>query len=564
MVNTATLAVKIVSDSAAARRDIGATGDAVGKWGARADKVGRASGRVFAGGLLAAGAAAVKFGQQASDLAETQSKVNVIFGEEGAKALDKFASSAAENLGQSKQAALDAAATFGTMGKVGGLAGKDLANFSVDLTTLASDMASFGNTSPEEAVQALGSALRGEAEPIRKYGVLLDDMTLRTEAVRLGLIKTTKEGLTPQQKVLAAQSSIMKQTKDAQGDFARTSDGLANKQRILKAQMTDLSTEIGAKLLPIMVKLTSVGLKVVQWIDQNQRLVGVLVAAIGSLVAITFVVSKTIAAWTAITTVASAVQSLFTAKTVAQTGATVAATAAQRAFNLSMLANPVGLFVLAIVALVAALVIAYKKSETFRAIVHKVGDVGKRAFTAIWDAIKPVIKAVGEAIKWVAQRLPGAFSTMKDLVVGYLRLVTAPWRILFGVIGDVARFLKDRVPAAVQAVRQKIGEVKDFILSPFTRLKGIISDIIGFFDNLIDKVQAFIDKIDVIPDVDVPFVGRLAAAPGGTSSVSATASPTIINVTVQGSLVGVSEDGVAEKLLVGINRGRRSRGLPPL
>jgi hypothetical protein len=149
---------------------------------------------------------------------------------------------------------LTAAGTFGTFGKSAGLAGQDLATFSNDFTTLASDLASFNNTSPEEAIMALGAGLRGEAEPLRRYGILLDDATLRQEALRLGLIATTRQALTPQQKVLAAQAAIYKQSSDAQGDFARTSDGLANQQRILQAELENVAIEIGEKLLPIAVK----------------------------------------------------------------------------------------------------------------------------------------------------------------------------------------------------------------------------------------------------------------------------------------------------------------------
>lgn len=185
----------------------------------------------------------------ASDLNETVSKTEVVFGGASAAILD-FASQGAARLGQTKQEALDAASTFGIMGKAAGLQGKELSGFSTELVDLATDMASFNNASPEETINAIGAALRGEAEPIRRFGVLLDDASLREEALRQGLIKTTKEALTPQQKTLAAQALIMKQTADAQGDFARTSDGLANKQRILSATFEDLKTRIGQAFLP--------------------------------------------------------------------------------------------------------------------------------------------------------------------------------------------------------------------------------------------------------------------------------------------------------------------------
>ena len=190
----------------------------------------------------------------ASDLNETISKTEQIFGD-ASKEVIAFAENAAEKLGQSKTQAMDAASTFATFGKSAGLSGTELANFSTDLVTLSADLASFNNTTPEEAIMAIGAALRGESEPIRRYGVLLDDASLRQEALALGIVKTTKQALTPQQKVLAAQAAIFKQTGDAQGDFARTSDGVANQQRILQATFQDLQAEIGQKLLPAFNKL---------------------------------------------------------------------------------------------------------------------------------------------------------------------------------------------------------------------------------------------------------------------------------------------------------------------
>jgi hypothetical protein len=211
---------------------------------------------------LAAAAAGVSlFGflkdsvDEASGLAEAGNKVNAIFGTKGAKAVEAFSKSASKGLGQSKLQAINASSTFGVFGKAAGLAGTDLAKFSTDFTGLASDMASFYDSSPEEAIDAIGSALRGEAEPIRKYGVLLDDASLRQEALKQGLIKTTKQALTPQQKVLAAQALIYKQTKDAQGDFSKTSGSLANQQRILSASFTDIKAKVGQALLPTLNRL---------------------------------------------------------------------------------------------------------------------------------------------------------------------------------------------------------------------------------------------------------------------------------------------------------------------
>ena len=250
---TRKLVVEILGDT----KNLGGALDSAGsELGGFASAVGKTA---LAGGVAFAGlaAAAVPLIGAASDLAETQSKVGVIFGD-AADDIEKFASSAAKSLGQSKQQAMDASATFATFGKSAGLAGGDLSKFAIDMTGLASDVASFNNVSPEEAIEAIGSALRGEAEPMRKFGVLLDDAALKSEAMKLGLIKTTKDALSPANKVLAAQAAILSQTKDAQGDFARTSDGLANKQRILAAQLENLKGTIGTALLPIVLKAVGV------------------------------------------------------------------------------------------------------------------------------------------------------------------------------------------------------------------------------------------------------------------------------------------------------------------
>ena len=190
----------------------------------------------------------------ASDFGETVSKIGQIFGE-SAGDIEDWAGTSAKALGQSSTQAMDAAAQFAIFGKSAGLAGGDLVGFSTELTELSADLASFNNVSPEDAITAIGSALRGEAEPMRKFGVLLDAATLSAAALEMGLISSIKTALTPQQKVLAAHSVILKQTSDQQGDFARTSGGLANQQRILSAQMTNVSTSLGQAFLPIMTKL---------------------------------------------------------------------------------------------------------------------------------------------------------------------------------------------------------------------------------------------------------------------------------------------------------------------
>ena len=333
------------------------------------------------------GALAIK---SASDLAETQSKVKVLFGD-SAKAIEEFATTAAGRLGQSKQSALDAASTFAVFGKGAGLAGDKLVDFSKDMTVLASDLASFNNTSPEQAIEAIGAALRGESEPIRQYGVLLDDATLRSEALRMGLVKTTKEALTPQQKVLAAQAAILKQTTAAQGDFERTSGGLANQQRIMKAQLANVTAELGTKLIPVAMKFSQWGLAAIGWMKEHEATVkplaiglGVLAAVIGTIVVVTKI-------WTAV----------------------------QTAFNVVMALNPVGLVILAVVALVAIIVLIATKTTWFQTI-----------WRVAWGGIKAAALAVWDWLKGLPGMLGKAFGKLADII-------TAPFRMAFNAIAKL-------------------------------------------------------------------------------------------------------------------------------
>lgn len=237
-----------------------------------AERAGDEAGHGFAGKFVAAiAAAAVAVGTlvvgktaqfiksavaDASDLNETVSKTGVVFGN-SASAIQTWAQTAATKMGQSAQTALDGANAFAIYGKAAGKSGQDLVKFSTGLTELASDVGSFSNVDPAQVIEDFGSALRGEFDPVEKYGILLNETTVKQEALRLGIIKNTKDALTPQQRVLAVQSALYKQTALAQGDFARTSAGLANQQRIVAAQFDNLKTSIGSAFIPAAVAVTT-------------------------------------------------------------------------------------------------------------------------------------------------------------------------------------------------------------------------------------------------------------------------------------------------------------------
>jgi len=184
----------------------------------------------------------------ASNLAEQTSKTNVVFGD-SAQTVKAWSRTTVTSLGLAQDQALETASSFGALLRPVGLTGSEAAKQSTKLTKLGADLASFYNTSVSDALAAVRSGLIGEAEPLRRYGVLLTEARVQAQAMA-DTGKTTAASLTAQEKVLARQKIIFRDSAQAQGDFARTSQGLANQQRILGANVRQLQINIGQALIP--------------------------------------------------------------------------------------------------------------------------------------------------------------------------------------------------------------------------------------------------------------------------------------------------------------------------
>lgn len=475
----------------------------------------------------------------ASDLNEAFTAVNAVFGSASGE-IDKWASGAATALGQSKLQALDAAKTFGIYGQAAGMSAKENAKFAMSLTGLATDFASFYNASPQEAIEAIGAALRGENEPIRRFGVLLDDATLRATALKMGLIQTTKEALTPQTKVMAAYQAILEQTGTAQGDFARTSEGLANQQRIAAAQMTNFKASLGEALLPAAVAVTSflntdfipalngvvAGAKELGgWIQSNATWLGPLAAAVvaGAIAfkvystavgiaqavqvgyaaasygatAATYAVGaaqKIGAMWYAImnsavvtnTAALFANQSLTTSTKIAilaSTVATQAATAAQWLWNAALSANPIGIVVVAIAALVAGLIWFFTQTDLGRQVWETLVGAISTGITWLWETIlKPTFEAIGAIFQWLYQNiiLPIVQGIVLYVIIWaniFTWLYENVVKPVFGFIGEMFKWIYENV----------IVPIIDKIVAYFRVWGAIFS---WLYDNIVKPVFA--------------------------------------------------------------------------
>lgn len=212
------------------------------------------------GGPLIAAFGALKLGEaigstikdgilQANDLDQTVSAIRTVFGD-ASKDVEKFAQDAVQGLGITQQQALEASQMFGVFGKAAGLTGSDLSGFSNELGGLGADLAAFYGGDVQTALDAISAGLRGESEPLRQYGVLLDDATLKARAMSMGIFDGTGS-LTQQQRVLAAQAEILAQTTDAQGQAAREAGTFDGQLKRLTAGWESVVTAIGQLFLPI-------------------------------------------------------------------------------------------------------------------------------------------------------------------------------------------------------------------------------------------------------------------------------------------------------------------------
>lgn len=243
----------------------------------RTKSFGRNIGRAFAAAGITLGTAAVFKGisssvEAASALNEELSKSQEVFAD-SSQEIETWSRSTASSFGISQRAALEATGVFGNLFGVVGLLPEQSAAMSKALVELAADLASFNNADPSEVLTAIRSGLIGEAEPLRRYGVLLSEARVQ----QLALSTTGKDNvkaLTDQEKAIARYNIILSDTSSAQGDFARTSDGLANSSRKLRAQLADLSAELGDNLVPALIKVVGAANSVFDTFDRLNSIGG--------------------------------------------------------------------------------------------------------------------------------------------------------------------------------------------------------------------------------------------------------------------------------------------------
>jgi hypothetical protein len=302
---------------------------------------------VVGAGLTATTALLSKAVMSASNFEAEFEGVNQVF-KEAAGSVQAFAEQAAKSAGLSATEALQASKTFGLFATGAGLGVKEAATFSTTMVQLAGDLGSFNDVPTAEALAAIQSGLMGQAEPLRNFGVFLDDARLKAEALNMGIYNGTGP-LSTQQKMMAAYSSILAQTTVQQGDFVKYGDTLGNQLKIISSDFQNLTRDIGVMLIPVITEAmpairemaTEIGEKLkgaiasIDWAALIKSVVDFTVFLVANAETIAKVITavfllntafKLMAVASGIVKVALALQTWFTAQLAVGTGAATIAT----------------------------------------------------------------------------------------------------------------------------------------------------------------------------------------------------------------------------------------------
>jgi len=358
---------------------------------------------LFGGALLARiGANAIEL---ASDLTEVQNVVDVTF-TKGASVINNFAKTAIEKFGLSELQAKEFTGTLGSMAKSSGIAGDQLVKMTTDLVGLAGDYASFRNMQPEQVFEKMQSVVTGTTQPLRELGFNMTIANLSAFALSKGITKSWKS-MSQAEQVMLRYNFIMSNSKDAQGDFNKTlSTSFANQKRVLGVRFDQFLAEIATKILPALIDGFKILNTAVRSIDTDTLGTGLkLIVKILPPIIIGFIAWKvaliSVAAWQGAIIAIGWIKYLWMMRQFI-----TAATIKQWLWNAALNANPIGLVVLAITALITVGILLYRN-----------WDLVKRKFmewTAIFD--NPIFATVA-AIFLPFITIPILIARNWDLVV---------------------------------------------------------------------------------------------------------------------------------------------------
>lgn len=457
---------------------------------------------VALGGLTALGKGAADYAAEAE---QSYGAVESIFGEHSAK-INNLSKTAADSVGLSGREYREQASYMGAMLKNLGTPMEELGGKSADLVAMGADLAATFGGPTSDAVSALGAVLRGETDPIERYGISIKQADIKAKMAEMGLDGLTGEA-EKQARSQATLALLTEQSASAQGQFARETDTAAHKTQVAKAKLDDAKETIGTALLPVMALVTEAFAKVSEQVGKHPKLFLTLAGAVGTVAA----------AIVGISTVASAVTALGgMAKIAAVAGKAMTGLKAAMA----VLMGPVGLIVAGIAAVVAGLVLFFTKTETGR----KIWASFTEALGKGWDWVVEKFKA---GIEWVKTNFGPTFEAIKEKAIGIWDGVTEKVSAVFGKIKEIVSGALDfwktgdttdyaaalgmnpdsPIFTFLQGFRDKLIEVKDFAVDAWGLMQEKWAEFTtGFGEFYQTWIQPVIDAFGTAFSVIAPVV----------------------------------------------------------
>lgn len=426
--------------------------DRLDKMGGKMKDVGGKMSTRFTLPIMAGAGLAVK---AYSDLQETLNKVDVSFGN-NAGTVKEWSKDSIKSMGLAQQSALDAAALFGDMGTGMGQNTKEASKMSMGLTQLGADMASFKNVSFDRAQTALAGIYTGETEALKGLGIVMTQTNLEEYARAEGIKKSMKE-MSQAELVQLRYNYVMDKTKNAQGDFARTSDGIANQTRMTGERVKQLSAEFGEKLAPAYGRVLEIGNKVLDFFknltDGQQKALVVLALVVAAIGPVVIVIGHLI---TAIRGIGIAFSFLA--------------------------AHPAILAVTAIILVVAGLAfLIYKNWGSITSF-----------FAGIWSKVMEIVSGF---VDWVSGVWNGVVNGIKAIWASISGFFSGLWQGIVNIFNGFVSFVKAWGPTILAIIFWPFALAVGLIIANWDRIKSFFSGVWAFIKAVFTPVIAWFVSI---------------------------------------------------------------------
>lgn len=431
---TAILSVRIISDAKKAVSGLKETKSGIENLESGLGKIAPAAAAASAG-VVALGKSFVDAASERQQALGAMESVFLDADRQGWFDLLDASQTAAKEMGISIAEFDNFAALIGSQLKNLGVESDQLGSTSIQLIQMGADLSSMFGGTAADAIQALSAALRGETDPVERYGISIKKSDINARLAAEGLDELEGEALkaAETQTLLAM---LTEQSTDAQGNFARETDTAAGAMQIASAQWRDAKEDLGAQLLPIVV---AVAQRLGEFTTHLGDHMDAIHLAMGLVLGFTGVIGV----------LAGAVKTI---KILVDTWKF-----SQIALNAVMAGNPFAICTIAVVALVAALVTAYQKSETFRIVVQVAGIAIKKAWEVVFRAIMKVIEPIVRLIQRFRESGDTADRAMTAVKIAF-EVATLPVRTILQVIKDLVGWLSKIVfPKAPKWVQNLYG-----------------------------------------------------------------------------------------------------------